>query len=178
MAEHDKEDLLAQIRALREEMEGHKKIVTAIYQKVDGAAETIKDNANRIEGSTHKVVATALGRMQPEIQRTINEGMMDNREHFEAVAEKVGNKHNQEMTGLWRFLPMTNILTSLLVGLAGAALACFLTPRIDDDMAARLQAGAAIMKAWPGLDKSEQNKITALAQGKDMGKPDKKSKKI
>ena len=171
------EDLPAQIMVLREEvkqhkedMADHKKIVATIYQKIQGSVETA-------EGKIKNAVTAALERIQAEIRQAVNEGMRDGGEHFEAVAEKVGNKHNQEMNGLWRFLPMASILLGLLAGLVGGVAVYFLMPKIDSDMAARLQAGAFFENVWPQLSKNEQDRLTAIAQGKDIDKFDKKIKK-
>jgi hypothetical protein len=170
MTEEDKNKLLVQIIALREEMEGHKKAATAIYQKIQIALETITEKTN-------KVVNTALERIQPEINQTVKDGLRDAGEDFEVIAKKVGDKHNQEMNGLWRLLPMASIILGVLAGLAGGALAYFLTPGIDNDVAARLQTGAFFESVWPKLSKSEQDKLTAIAEGKEPETLNKKSKK-
>jgi hypothetical protein len=171
MTEEDKNKLLVQIIALQEEMEGHKKTATAIYQKIQIALETITEKTN-------KVVTTALERIQPEINQTVKDGLRDAGEDFEVIAKKVGDKHNQEMNGLWRLLPMASIILGLVAGLAGGALACFLTPRIDNDIAARLQTGAFFESVWPKLSKSEQDKLMAIAEGKEPETPNKKGKKL
>ena len=177
MTEEDKNKLLEQITALREdikefhiEMNEHKKLGAAIYQKIQKFIETAGE-------STNKVVATALGGIQPEIQKAVNEGMMDAAEHFGAVAEKVGDKHNQEMTGLWRLLPMASALICLLASLAGGVIVYFLMPKMDGDVTAKLQTGAFFESVWPKLSKSEQDKLMAIAEGKEAEMPHKKSKK-
>jgi len=175
MTEDDKNKLLAQIAALREdikefriEMDEHKKLGAAIYQKIQKFVETAGE-------STNKVVATALGSIQPEIQKAVNEGMMDAAEHFGAVAEKVGDKHNQEMTGLWRLLPMASALICLLASLAGGVIVYFLMPKMDSDIAVRLQTGTFFESVWPKLSKSEQDKLMAIAEGKEPKILNKKS---
>ena len=177
MTEEDKNKLLEQITELRQdikefhsEMNEHKKLGAAIYQKIQKFVETAGE-------STNKVVATALGSIKPEIQKTVNEGMMDAAEHFGAVAEKVGDKHNQEMTGLWRLLPMASVLICLLASLAGGVIVYFLMPKMDSDIAVRLQTGAFFERVWPKLSKSEQDKLMAIAEGKEPETPNKKGKK-
>jgi hypothetical protein len=176
MTEKD-EDLSTQIMVLREEikqhkedMADHKKIVAAIYQKIQGSVETA-------DKKTNSAVTTALESIRAEIRQTVDEGMRDGGEYLEAVAEKVGNKHNQEMNGLWRFLPMASILLGLLAGLVGGTAVYFLMPKIDSDMAARLQTGAFFESVWPKLSKNEQDKLTAIAEGKEPEKLGKKSQK-
>lgn len=184
ITENESHELGMQIKALREEfkeiravMDEHKKIGAAIYQKIQGALKIMEESATKMEESTHKVVATHLARIQPEIQRTINEGMLDERDYFEAIAEKAGNQHHQEMKGLERFLPVGCALIGILASLVGGAILYFLMPKMDGDTIARLQRGAFFEKVWPQLSQNEQDKLKAIAEGRLSDKLNKKSKK-
>lgn len=184
ITENESHELETQIKALREEfkeiravMDEHKKMGAAIYQKIQSVLKIMEGNAAKMEESAHKVVATHLARIQPEIQRTINEGMLDGRGHFEAIAEKVENQHHQEMKGLERLLPVGCVILGILASLMGSAIVYFLMPKIDSDIAARLQTGAFFEKVWPQLSQNEQDKLKAIAEGRVSDKLNKKSKK-
>ncbi len=184
ITENDTHELWMQIKVLREEfkeirvvMDEHKKMGAAIYQKIQGALKIMEGSAAKMEASTNKVVVTHLARIQPEIQRTINEGMLDGREHFAAIAEKVGNQHHQEMKGLERLLPVGCALIGILASLIGSAIVYFLMPKIDKDTIAQLQTGAFFERVWPELSQNEQDKLKAIAEGRVTDKLNKKSKK-
>lgn len=184
ITENESHELGTQIKALREEfkeiravMDEHKKMGAAIYQKIQGALKIMEESAAKVEESTHKVVATHLARIQPEIQRTINEGMLDERDYFEAIAEKVGNKHHQEMKGLEHLLPVGCVILGILASLMGSAIVYFLMPKIDSDIAARLQRGDFFERVWPQLSQHEQDKLKAIAEGRVSDKLNKKNKK-
>lgn len=177
ITENDAHELEMQIKALREEfkeicavMDEHKKMGAAIYQKIQSALKIMEESA-------HKVVATHLARIQPEIQRIVHEGMLDGRGHFEAIAEKVGDQHYQEMKSLERLLPVGCVILGILASLMGGAIVYFLMPKIDSDIAARLQTGAFFEKVWPQLSQHEQDKMKAIAEGRVSDKLNKKTKK-
>jgi hypothetical protein len=165
------------LEKLQAMLDEHKKISVAIYQKLQGAITDVEKMPDKMIDKAVASYPRLIEEIKPELKRAVQEGARDASVELRDLAKDAHNYQRQEIGALWKLLFFAVIVFSGVGGVLGGVTVHYMMPKLNEDVAAKIQAGEFMQTLWPKLSKNEQNNLVAIAEDqKGVGKSSKAEK--